>query len=132
MTPGTIKAKNPKDPAHDDRRRPPDAPATAAPLEGELQQRKWRRRNDISTLHGLIREHSRLIGAIQNGRIDLSKGEVLSRAYGRHREMVHAREEVQNLEVLAERLKTIIEARSSPLKLTAQPQGIAASQEHGA
>ena len=77
-------------------------------------------------MDGLIREHSRIIGAIQNGRIDLSTGEVLSRAYGRHREMVHSREEVQNLQVLAERLKAIIEDRSALAQLSAP------IPEHGA
>src|ERR1700722_8643442 len=76
-------------------------------LENEMEQRKWRRRNNISSLHGLIREHSRLIGAIHTGRIELTKGEVLSRAYGRHREMVTALEQRNQLAEIQQQLAAL-------------------------
>jgi hypothetical protein len=59
----------------------------------QVFERRWRRKNDINSLAGLIREHSRVIAAMHSGRLSLDKGDVLSRAYGRHREMVSALEQ---------------------------------------
>ena len=75
------------------------------PLEGKLLARRWRRRRDISCVDGLIREHGRLIAKIENDRVSLAKAEVLSRAYGRHREMVAAKEEIDYLRDVAERFE---------------------------
>ena len=82
-----------------------DVPRPKA-LRGVLE-RKWRRKNDINSLPGLIREHSRLISAMHNGRIRLDLGEVLSRAYSRHREMVSALEQRQQLAAITEQLKAL-------------------------
>jgi hypothetical protein len=58
----------------------------------QVFERRWRRKNDINSLAGLIREHSRVIAAMHSGRLSLDKGDVLSRAYGRHHLMVTALE----------------------------------------
>jgi hypothetical protein len=81
-----------------------------AALKGILE-RRWRRKNNINSLAGLIREHSRVIAAMHNGRLSLDKGEVLSRAYGRHREMVTALEQ-QTL--LADIQRQLAELRGEP------------------
>jgi hypothetical protein len=81
--------------------RKPRRPAT---LAEKVAGRRWRRRNDISTLDGLIREHGKVISAIHSGKLPLEKGEILSRAYGRHREMVAALEQRQQLQSIQEQL----------------------------
>jgi hypothetical protein len=70
-------------------------------------ERRWRRKNDIYSLHGLIREHSRLIAAMHSGRIRLDMGEVLSRAYSRHREMVSALEQQTQLAAIQDQLRAL-------------------------
>jgi len=75
-------------------------------LRGVLE-RRWRRKNDINSLHGLIREHSRVIAAMHSGRIPLEKGEVLSRAYARHREMVSAYEQQSQLAAIQAQLEAL-------------------------
>jgi hypothetical protein len=64
---------------------PGTAAATLAP---GVKGRAWRRKADIRTTAGLLREHARLIARIENDRISLNKAEVLGRAYSRQREMV--------------------------------------------
>lgn len=100
---------------------PGEAPASPPrkALRGILE-RRWRRKNDIGTLHGLCREHARLIAAMHNGRITLEKGEVLSRAYSRHREMVSALEQRTQLAALQEQLEAIT-GKSSTLRLINDP-----------
>ncbi|MEA3196288.1 MAG: hypothetical protein QOF32_340 [Gammaproteobacteria bacterium] len=78
---------------------------------GELIERQFQRRNNINILPGLIREHARLIQLIRNGEIPLDRGEVLSRAYGRHKEMVTALEQRTQLEAIRQQLA---ELRASP------------------
>jgi hypothetical protein len=87
---------------------PADVPASRArkAVRGVLE-RRWRRKNNINTLHGLIREHSRVIAAMHSGRIQLEKGEVLSRAYARHREMVTAYEQQSQLAAIQAQLEAL-------------------------
>lgn len=80
-------------------------------LRGVLE-RRWRRKNDINSLHGLIREHSRVIAAMHSGRIPLEKGEVLSRAYARHREMVSAYEQQSQLAAIQAQLEALRSERA--------------------
>ena len=84
--------------------------APASPPRKALRgivERRWRRKNDINSLHGLIREHSRVIAAMHSGRIPLEKGEVLSRAYARHREMVSAYEQQSQLAAIQAQLEAL-------------------------
>jgi hypothetical protein len=74
---------------------------------GELVERQFQRRNNINSLPGLIREHARLIQLIRNGEIPLDRGEVLSRAYGRHKEMVTALEQRTQLAAIHAQLEAL-------------------------
>jgi hypothetical protein len=74
---------------------------------GELVERQFQRRNNINSLPGLIREHARLIQLIRNGEIPIDKGEVLSRAYGRHKEMVSALEQRTQLAAIQKQLESL-------------------------
>jgi|ERR1700733_1926082 len=77
-----------------------------AALRGILE-RRWRRKNDINSLAGLIREHARVIAAMHNGRIPIDKADILSRAYGRHREMVTALEQQSQLDAIQQQLAAL-------------------------
>jgi gas vesicle protein len=74
---------------------------------GELVDRKKKRRNNINSLPGLIREHARLILMTLNGEIALEKAEVLSRQYSRHKEMVTALEQRTQLAGILEQLQAL-------------------------
>jgi len=76
-------------------------------VSGTLIERKFQRRNNINSLPGLIREHARLIALIRSGEIALDRGEVLSRAYGRHKEMVSALETRTELAKIREQLQAL-------------------------
>lgn len=75
----------------------------AAPSKA-VTERRWRRKNDITTSHGLAREHARLIAAMHNGRVSLEAGDILSRAYGRQRELVATTELKESVAQLAQQL----------------------------
>jgi hypothetical protein len=85
----------------------PKAAGRRNPVKGTLIERKFQRRNNINSLPGLIREHARLIALIRAGEIALDRGEVLSRAYGRHKEMVSALEQRNELAKIREELRAI-------------------------
>ncbi len=84
----------------------PAKPAKATAVRGVLE-RRWRRKRDINSLDGLMREHARLIAAMHNNRVDLAKAEVISRAYGRHREMVTALEQREQIAALQRQLEDL-------------------------
>lgn len=94
------------------------APAKAkrVALKG-MEARKFQRHNNINGLDGLIREHARLIALIRNGEIALDRGEVLSRAYGRHKDMVTAREQRTELSQMLEALQRIADERRTVLTI---------------
>jgi hypothetical protein len=89
---------------------------------GVLIERKFQRRNNITNLPGLIREHARLIALIRNGEIPLDRGEILSRAMGRHKEMVTALEERNQLKAIVEQLRAL-RGDSSPQLMIDESQG---------
>jgi hypothetical protein len=82
-------------------------PVTVKVKGGELIERQFQRRNNINSLPGLIREHARLIQLIRNGEIALDRGEMLSRAYGRHKEMVTALEQRTALAAIQAQLEAL-------------------------
>ncbi len=92
-----------------------EAPAAARPLEGVVE-RRWRRRRDLNSIDGVVREHARLIAAMHNNRVPLERGEILSRAYARHREMVAARDQIAALERIQTQLEDL-RTGSAPLAL---------------
>ena len=87
----------------------------ARPAVKGVLERAWRRRNDINSLPGLIREHGRLIAAMHTGRMGLDTGEILSRAYARHREMVTALEQNTYLQTIQAQLEAIQRKSAFPL-----------------
>ena len=89
------------------------AGAKASAAIGVLE-RKFKRRNNINSLPGLIREHARLIALMRSNEIALDRAEVMSRAYGRHREMVTALEERTLLETMQRQLAEVREAQGLP------------------
>jgi len=97
--------------------RDPNSSPVGAPkgtlVKGVLE-RRWRRKNNISTLDGLMREHARLIKQMHGNKISLEKGEILSRAYGRHREIVAALEQLEGLKTLQAQLEAL---RGEPTQL---------------
>jgi hypothetical protein len=82
-------------------------PSGRKPVSGALIERQFQRRNNINSLPGLIREHARLIALMRNGEIALDRAEVLSRAYGRHKEMVTALEQRTQLAAIQEQLRAL-------------------------
>jgi hypothetical protein len=77
-----------------------------------LIERKFQRRNNVNTLDGLIREHARLLVLVRNGEIALDRGEVLGRGYGRHRELLSARDEIKTLQTLKEQLQVLVDEKT--------------------
>jgi gas vesicle protein len=74
---------------------------------GEFVDRIKKRRNNINSLPGLIREHARLILQTRNREIPLEMAEVLSRQYSRHKEMVSALEQRTLLAAIQEQLQAL-------------------------
>jgi hypothetical protein len=74
---------------------------------GQYVPREYVRRNNILSMRGLAREHAALIKLIRSGEMPLDRGEVLSRAYARHKEMVHALEQLTELGQLVAQLKAL-------------------------
>jgi hypothetical protein len=88
-------------------------PAAAKParkpkeVNGTLVERQFKRRNNINSLPGLIREHARHIALMRTGEMPLDRGEVLSRAYARHKEMVSALEQRTQLAAIEQQLAAL-------------------------
>lgn len=114
MSTSNVKGANPINGKHRERdgktlrprERSQNSSVVATPVAGVLE-RKFKRRNNINSLPGLIREHARHIQLMRNGEMPLDRGEVLSRAYGRHKEMVTALEERNQLKAIVEQLRAL-------------------------
>jgi len=76
-------------------------------VNGTLVERQFKRRNNINSLPGLIREHARHIALMRTGEMPLDRGEVLSRAYARHKEMVSALEQRTQLAAIEQQLAAL-------------------------
>lgn len=98
----------------------PVGASSGPPVEGVLE-RPWRRKNNINSLDGLMREHGRLIRSMHAGKISLEKGEILSRAYGRHKEIVQALQQIAQLESLHAQLAAL-RGEPVPLPLLTAPR----------
>jgi hypothetical protein len=94
-----------------------DSPeAAAVPLEGEYVQRQRRRRLDLRTLHGTLRESARVYRELAEGRISLSESEVRSRVLTRHSQILSSleqREQLAQLQAAIERIQA-----TAPAELT--------------
>ena len=75
--------------------------------EGELLKRKRRRRLDLKTLHGTLRESARVYREFAEGRITAGEAEVRSRVLRRHGEILGAVEQQRMIEDLQQKLDAI-------------------------
>ena len=81
---------------------------SAPALAGEYVARR-RRRLDLRTLHGTLRESARVYRELAEGRISLSESEVRSRVLTRHSQILSSletREQIAQLQAGIERLQT--------------------------
>lgn len=85
-------------------------------LEGEILKRRRRRRLDLVSLPGALRESGRIYRDLVEGRISMAQAEVRSRVLRRHTEALGAYQQQQVLESLNEKIAGL-EAlqRGSPL-----------------
>jgi hypothetical protein len=74
-------------------------------LKGE--DRKRRRRLDLKTLHGTSRESARVYRELAEGRITLEHAEVRSRVLGRHRDILAALKQSEQLAAIQEQLRAL-------------------------
>jgi Ni,Fe-hydrogenase III large subunit len=72
-------------------------------LPGEKPKRG--RRVQLNNLDDARRESAYIYRAMVNGRLSLEAGDILSRVVGRHREIVAAMDQAQQLAALLEQLK---------------------------
>ncbi|MGA2190544.1 MAG: hypothetical protein ABSH33_18645 [Steroidobacteraceae bacterium] len=109
----------------------PLASAAPAPAVHGVLERRFKRRNNINGLAGLIREHARLIALMRNNEIALDRGEVLSRAMARHKEMVVSLEQSEQLKDIQSQLAAL-RGESTPLLPTMDRDDLdAAPDGHG-
>lgn len=83
----------------------PNARKTGRPTQNSQLPIPWRRRNDTSSLQGLIREHGRLLSWMHQGKIGLDAGESLSRTYIRQHDLVSKLEYITYIAGIEERLR---------------------------
>lgn len=79
---------------------------TRAP-EAVFLKRRRRRRLDLRTLAGTLRESARVYRDIAEGKITLGEGEVRSRVLGRHKDILSSIEQVQQLKDLNQKLEAL-------------------------
>jgi hypothetical protein len=98
------------------------APA-ARRLEGQFLERRRRRRLDLKTIDGTLRESARLYRAMAQGELSLAAGDVMSRVLGRHGELLSALEQQELLMELNQKLEAL--RGGSALEQLAAPGGSA-------
>ena len=92
-----------------------------APLEGEYVKRRRRRRLDLRTLHGTLRESARTYREYAEGRISAGEIEVRSRALKRHGELLSAFEQGEQIRQLQAQLAAIQGQTVTPLTIDPSP-----------
>ena len=80
-------------------------------LAGQLLQRKRRRRLDLRSVNGTLREHARVYRELAEKRIGVLEAETRSRVLRRHSEVLHAVEQAQRMESLAAQLEQLEQRR---------------------
>jgi len=83
-----------------------DAPTTRK-LEGQFLERRRRRRLDLKTVHGTLRESARLYRAMAQGELSLAAADVMSRVLGRHGELLSALEQQTQLAEIQQQLAAL-------------------------
>jgi hypothetical protein len=94
-------------------------------LKGE--DRKRRRRLDLRTLNGTLRESARVYRELAEGKISLEHAEVRSRVLGRHRDILAALKQSEQLEAIQQQLAELRASPGMPIRSADVPQ-LAASQ----
>jgi hypothetical protein len=97
------------------------AAAEGAAPNGEWLPRARRRRLDLRSLDGTLRESARIYREAAEGRISLASAEVRSRILRRHGELLAAREQQQQLADIQAQLKAL-GAPGATGALTFEPQ----------
>jgi hypothetical protein len=69
--------------------------------------RKRRRRLDLRTLNGTLRESARVYRELAEGKISLEHAEVRSRVLGRHRDILAALKQSEQLEAIQQQLAAL-------------------------
>lgn len=83
----------------------PAAPAHA--LEGEYVKRRRRRRLDLRSLHGTLRESARVYRELAEARISMAEAEVRSRVLKRHGEILSAYEQGEQIREIQAKLAAL-------------------------
>ena len=102
-----------------------DSESSSAPASTQLflkrertsvpgEMRKRRRRLDLKTLDGTLRESGRLYRELAEGRISMAECEVRSRALKRHAEILGTVREAQQLEQLQEQIAALQNRPTTP------------------
>jgi hypothetical protein len=87
--------------------------ATRTP-DAVFLKRRQRRRLDLRSLAGTLRESARVYREIAEGKISLAEGEVRSRVLGRHKDVLAAIQQTEYLKSIDERLAAIEDERRLP------------------
>jgi hypothetical protein len=96
-----------------------DAKGAVAPTHGqEYLKRARRRRLDLKTLHGTLRESARVYRELAEAKITLLEAETRSRVLRRHSEILTALEQRDQIEALQRQLEAL-QGRSPALTLDA-------------
>jgi hypothetical protein len=77
------------------------------PLQGELLKRRYKRRVDLRSLEGCLRESARVYRDLCDGLIGLETAEVKSRIIGRHRDILGDKDRKKQLADLVEQLREL-------------------------
>ncbi|MEP7312536.1 MAG: hypothetical protein ABI859_08130 [Pseudomonadota bacterium] len=81
--------------------------------EGILLKRRRRRRLDLKTLHGTLRESARVYREVAEGRISMAEGEVRSRMLRRHGEILAEVSLEQHRDRLYDQLLTLKQSQGA-------------------
>jgi hypothetical protein len=91
--------------------------------------RKRRRRLDLRTLNGTLRESARVYRELAEGKISLEHAEVRSRVLGRHRDILAALKQSEQLEAIQQQLAELRTSPGMPIRSADVPQLAASHSE---
>lgn len=100
-----------------------DSDSCASPASNQvLLKRRRRRRLDLKSLDGTLRESGRLYRELAEGRISMAECEVRSRALKRHAEILGSVKQAQQLEDLQQKLSELQGAAVRPMIERSTPE----------
>src|ERR1700722_631830 len=88
-----------------------------SPLAGQLLERRRRRRIDLKSLDGILRESAAIYKKLDAGKLSFAETEVRGRQLRRHQEILSAVEERRLIAELQEKLHSLQTARASGAQL---------------